>query len=211
MTENISVSWFHRARELAALYSLPDPVLILTEPPAKESFRVLVKKNITEFWRKILSNNVKQKKSLRFIQSDFLPLDKGPHPIFTSCEDSVTAVRAAIVQARIFSGRYRDDLLSSKWTEGASGHCSMPGCNFYPGDIIHLLSGNCPALASLLKSTLDHSLVILSDWPHLMDIAISALPFDSETWCKFLVDPTCFPSVILLDPKTACIAKNVQL
>ena len=93
-----------------------------------------------------MTDSVKQKSSLKFIKPDFLPLNKGPHPMLTSCGNSINAVRAATVQAQIFSGRYRDDLLVSKWTPGASGSCTLPGCSFYPGDCIDLLSRNCPSL-----------------------------------------------------------------
>ena len=66
----------------------------------------------------------------------------------------------------------------------------MPGCNFYPGDSVHLLSGECPALTPVLHSTLSHSLNILSQWPTLLEIAKHALSLSREQWAEYIVDPT---------------------
>ena len=123
----------------------------------------------------------------------FLPIGRRPHPIWTSCCGSQSAVKAATVQARILSGRYRDDLFVSRYSQG-DGSCSF--CSFYPGDYVHLLSGTCPSLAPALKLSLQNSIRILSDWPLLLSPVLSSLSKSPEEWAQFVVHPTVNSEVI---------------
>ena len=93
-------------------------------------------------------------------------------PLF-SCEGSPTATKAVILQAQAMSGRYRDDYLMSKW-HGATDCCRLPNCGFYPGDLVHFLSGSCPALRDALSNTLQHSLDGLTNTPYLIPPIVSA-------------------------------------
>ena len=54
---------------------------------------------------------------------------------------------------------------------------SLPGCGQVPGDVAHLLSGECLALQPYLATTLHH----LSDMLHLLHPVLSALHGDRET------------------------------
>ena len=152
-----------------------------------------VKKSILEFWHQKLSESAKLKPSLKFLKTDFLPLGSSPHPLWLSCQNSPSATEAATLQAQILCGRYRDDLLCSKWN-GSSGECSL--CSHFPGDCIHYLSGGCPPLRQPLAVTLSHSLSRLSSTSFLIPPVLSALRSSPSAWCGFLADPSVNENVI---------------
>ena len=142
-----------KTRLLTKQYGLPYPILVLVSPPTKLRFNKLVRNKVLEYWHSKLLNDMETKSSLKFLKASFLPLGVGPHPLWLSCEGSQTAIAAAVIQATIITGRYRDDYLVSKWNPQYTGNCS--NCNFFPGDVTHYLSGNCPSLSSQLQITLD--------------------------------------------------------
>ena len=109
----VKSSWFYEVRELCALYSLPDPLLILLNPPSKTVWKNSVKEHVIAFWHHKLSVEVESRPSLCFLRPHFLPLNGQPHMLWLSCESSRTAVRAATVVARLLLGRYRHDLFRS--------------------------------------------------------------------------------------------------
>ena len=195
-----SFSWFSRARELSVKYSLPDPIHILSDPPAKNKFRKLVKKKIFDFWHKWLVSGIESKSSLKYIRPQFIPLGQGPHQILLCCEDSPSATEAALVVCQILCGQYKDDYRLSKWDSSgkSSGCCSMPGCGYFPGDVLHYLSGDCPALCFALSSTLTNSLNLLPSFPDLSSPVLSALNRPAVDWAKFVLDPTTDVQVIRL-------------
>ena len=97
----------------------------------------------------------------------FLPLGRGAHPMWWTCYSSSSAVWAATVMAKMLSGRYRSCWLRRHWTQ-ESGACRLPGCGQVPGDVAHLLSGECPALQPYLATTLQHLSEMLAPHPHLL-------------------------------------------
>ena len=123
-----------------------------------------------------------------FILGDdlYLPLGCGPHPLWLSCYGSESAIAAAKIQAKILSGRYRDDYLVSKF-KNTDGSCT--NCGAYPGDVTHYLSGSCPVLSRQLNSTLNYSLDILSEFPLLKETTLAALTRSPEDWTSYLLDP----------------------
>ena len=79
-----------------------------------------------------------------------------------------------------------------------SGACRLPGCGQVPGDVPHLLSGECKALQPYLASTLQHLLDMLSSHPHLLPPLIAALNGDRDSTTQFFLDPSTDPAVIQL-------------
>ena len=114
-----------------------------------------------------------------------------------TCCSSPSAVRAATVQAKMLGGRYRLCWLHRHWT-GESGACRLPGCNVIPGDIAHILSGECTALKPALNKTLDHVNEILTPFPLLLPPVLAALQGDREALTTFILDPSTDPEVISL-------------
>ena len=191
-------SWFAQVRDLTVQYSLQDPLLTLASPPSsKSTWKSKVKSAITTYWHKKLTAEALNLPSLQFLCPSFLPLGRGTHPMWATCGSSPTAVRAATVQARMISGRYRTDWLRRHWT-GESGACRLPACTSTQGDLPHLLSGACTALAPTLARTLQYWNKCLSPLPHLLPPVLAALQASPHTFTKFLLDPSSDSSVISL-------------
>ena len=106
-------------------------------------------------------------------------------------------MRAATVQAKMLSGRYRSCWLRRHWT-GESGACRLPGCGQVPGYVAHLLSAECPALQPYLATTLPHLLAMLTPNTELLSHVMKAMTSDKETATQFLLDPSTNPLVISL-------------
>ena len=157
---SIKNSWFTQVRDLSLQYSLPDPLHILISPPPKNSYKTDVKTAVISFWRVFLIAQAESLPSLCYMKLSFLPLGHGAHPLWWTCSSSSSAVRAATVMAKMLSGRYRSCWLRRHWTQ-ESGACRLPGCGMVPGDVAHLLSGECIALQPSLATTLHHILGML--------------------------------------------------
>ena len=160
----IKNSWFTQVRDLSQQYSLPDPIQIMISPPTKKTFKSDVKTAIFSFWRDTLIDEAESLTSLPYMRLSFLPLGRGCHPLWWTCYSSSSAVRAATVMGKMLSGRYRSCWLRRHWTQ-ESGACRLPGCGQVPGDVAHLLSGECLALKPYLATTLNHLSDILSPPP----------------------------------------------
>ena len=152
LQHSLQLSWFSAVRDLTLQYSLEDPLLTLTSPPSsKTAWKTKVRSAVTAYWHRKLTAAASNLPSLLFLCPSFLSLGRGTHPLWVTCGSSPTAVRAATVQARMLSGRYRTDWLRRHWT-GESGACRLPACTFNQGDLPHLLTGACPALAPSLST-----------------------------------------------------------
>ena len=194
---SIKNSWFTQVRNLSQQYSLPDPLQIMISPPPKILYKSNVKTAISSFWRNSLISEAESLPSLRYMKLSFLPLGHGAHPLWWTCSSSSSAVRAATVMAKMLSGRYRSCWLRRHWTQ-ESGACRLPGCGLEPGDVAHLLSGECPALQPYLATTLHHLLDMLAPHPHLLHPVWTALHGDREEVTAFFLDPSTDPGVIRL-------------
>ena len=152
----------------------------MISPPTKKTFKSDVKTAIFSFWRDTLIDEAKSLTSLRYMRLSFLPLGRGAHPLWWTCYSSPSAVRAATVMGKMLSGRYRSCWLRRHWTQ-ESGACRLPGCGQVPGDVAHLLSGECLALQPYLATTLHH----------LYDMLDHLLPFLNFV-SRILLTCSCF-------------------
>ena len=194
---DVQNSWFVQLRRTTVQYSLPDPLQVLACPPLKILYKSMVKRAVRSYWHTTLAAQAAPLSSLRYLRPAFLPLGTGPHPLWWTCGSSTSAVRAATVQAKMLSGRYRSCWLRRHWTD-ESGACRLPGCGAVPGDVAHLPSAECPALKPHLATTLYHLQDLLSLHPHLLPPVQKALHSDREAATSFLLDPSTDPQVIVL-------------
>ena len=194
---SIPNSWFTALRLLSAQYALPDPIQTLVSPPEVKLFKSTVKSAVTSHWHSALMTMAAPLNSLRYLRPGFLPLGQGPHPLWWTCQSSPSAVRAATVQAKMLSGRYRSCWLRRHWTH-ETGACRLPGCGMSPGDVAHILCGECPALQEALSQTLTNIQEILSHHPVLLPPVHTALNSDKEALSAFILDPSTDPAVITL-------------
>ena len=194
----LASSWNFAAQTVAISYDLPLPLHILTNPYPKSKLSRIVKSKMVDSFHSSLCESAKRKSSLKFLQPQFLPISRGPHPLWLSCGSSRSAIRSAKIQAVILSGRYRDFKLLAK-INNDSENCKLPGCVALVGDCEHLLSGDCPALQHSLHETLSSSLNLLSlSSPLLVPPVLLALSRGSFEWTKFLLNPSVDVEVLKL-------------
>ena len=169
----------------------------MVSPPTKLQFKGKVKSAIKEYWHAALVRQAASLPSLRYLRLPFLHLGAGPHPVWWTCGSSSSAVRAATVQIKMLSGRYRSCWLRRHWT-GEPGVFRLPGCGQVPSDVAHLLSAECPALHPYFASTLPHLLTMLSHNRELIALVLNAMISDKDTDTSFLLDPSTNSAVIAL-------------
>ena len=156
-----------------------------------------MKTAVSTYWHKQLVAQAANLPSLHYLRCPFLPLGSGPHPLWWTCQTSPSAVRAATIQAKMLSGRYRSCWLRRHWT-GDSGACRLPGCGKSPGDTAHLISGECSALHPYLATSRIHLQELLAPHPQLLPLVLDALEADRETTTTFILDPSTNPLVLVL-------------
>ena len=192
-------SWFCQIREISLRYSLPDPMVTLTSPPSSKSlWKKSVKTAVCQYWHRELAAKAASLPSLCHLRAPFLPLGRGPHPLWWTCGSSASANRAATVQARMLSGRYRSDWQRRHWGPGETGACRLPSCSSQQGDLEHLLTAACPALASALARTLQHCTSFLSSNPVLLSTVQAALAREPGDFVSFVLDPSTDRAVLAL-------------
>ena len=194
---HVKNSWFTVVRSVSQKYLLPDPLQIFISPLSKKPFKSAVKKAVISHWHAALQAETEQKTSLVFLSPAFLPQGRGPHPLWWTCGSSPSAVRAATVQAKMLSGRYRTCWLRRHFGLGETGACRLPGCGMVPGDTA-LLRGECPALLPALSSTISNLQQQFSSCQQLALPLLSALQGDRMQISTFILDPSTNSQVIAL-------------
>ena len=145
-----SKSWFFSIRTLCSLYNLPHPLLILQNPPSKDSGKSLIKSHIVSYWEEKLRLSAKNLTSLAYFHPEYMSL-LHPHPLYTACGDNSFEVTKCLVVVRMLSGRYRTDKLLSHFDKNEDHRCQL--CFSESGDIEHLLV-HCSALSDVRQNQL---------------------------------------------------------
>ena len=194
-----SHSWFLQVRDICSLYSLPDPLTILTDPLSKESHKKLMKSKVRDYWETIFRAEAAKLLSLVYFKPHFYSLTR-PHPIWSSAGSNPYEVEKACCQAKMLSGRYRTCLLSRHWSGDSSGCCSLPTCRLdpTPGTLPHILT-ECVDLAPARQRVISLWSEYLRDKPILLPtIKLYTVGTKSSLFIQFLVDCTVLPDVIAL-------------
>ena len=109
----------------------------------------MVKKRIVDYWEQKLRHEAANLPSLHYFKPTFMSL-LSPHTIWTTAGSSPTKVAMATQRARLLSGRYQLEALSSHWTH-SSGTCRLsPSCASVE-DIDHFLK-TCSALHKIREN-----------------------------------------------------------
>ena len=197
-----SCSWFLMVRSLCTKYSLPDPLVLLSNPPTKSSYKRLTKAKIVDFWESKLKLDAAPLDSLLFFQPQFYSLTK-PHPIWTSAGNNPYEVEKACCQARMLSGCFRSCWLSRHWSGDSSGFCSLPTCRLNPtsGTLSHILT-ECedvsPARQRVFLLWAEH----LKNKPFFLPIVRKYTVGSTKAQqIQFILDCTVLPDVITLQQK----------
>ena len=119
------------------------------------------------------------------------------HSIWATAGASPTKVVMATQQARLLSGRYRTESLTSHWTH-SSGFCRLsPTCN-ESEDILHILK-TCPALEPTREKLYSFTESYCNSHPGVQNIVQTYCRYDTEghRFCQFLLDCSVLPEVIV--------------
>jgi hypothetical protein len=201
-----SKSWFLELQKISLKYLLPHPVTFLNNPPAKQTFKRLVKSSIIDYWEKKLRAQAifLKEGSLKYFDTSYMSLST-THPLFTTCGTSPYEVSKAVIQARYLSGRARVESLTRHWDKSnKEGIC--PLCrNVQPtvGTIEHLLlSGGCPALVEARLSMLAFFQAYMVPRPYLLPIFQALWDVEDSLTMQLLLDCSVIPSVIKMSQES---------
>ena len=121
-------SWFTQVRNLLLMYQLPHPLNLLANPPAKESFKKLVKAKVTDYWETKLRLEASFLPSLPYFCPEFLSLTS-THRLWTSAGNKSYEVAKARIQLLFLCSQYPCAKLTRHWSSDNSlGLCSFPSC-----------------------------------------------------------------------------------
>ena len=187
-------SWFQQIRSLCLLYELNHPLYMLESPPSKNSFKKLVKQQVTKQWEDHFKDEASRLPSLHLFVASRCSLSN-PHNIWTSASDNSFECRKATILARMASGRFRSEYLTRHWSRNRQGYCLSETCEMTVGDLEHLLL-HCPALAvvreRMWRMFFDHSV----QFPALFHFLLRLERSMPEVKMQFFIDPAAFPELL---------------
>ena len=104
----------------------------------------------------------------------------------------------AVIQMRMLSGSYRTEYLCRHWSN-RSGACLANSCSGldYPENIEHILIF-CPSLSDARASSFDLWSATAKKYPLLSPIIRKAMTMQPGFRCRFILDCSTLPDVILL-------------
>ena len=188
-------AWFAQIQALCVMYSLPQPLVLLTSPPEKDAFKLSIKKKVLAYWESLLRDEAKALKSLCYFKPHFMSLLK-PHPLFTSAGTSPYRVTKACIQARMMSGRYRCGALFRHWKPLNSGYCLLSESCKVIEDVPHILQW-CDGLRNVREKLFDHTQKVVISLPdYLREVIYFYCNLSSPSFCDFLLDCSSLPLVI---------------
>ena len=127
-SSSVGNSWFIQVRKLFLQYSLPHPLLFLSNPPQKEVFKKLVKSKVTDYWENKLRMEASFLPSLEYFHPEFMSLSI-PHKLLTSAGSKSYEVAKARIQLLCLANQYPSSKNTRHWsTQNPDGLCSFPVC-----------------------------------------------------------------------------------
>ena len=188
-------SWFYQIVDLCKKYSLPTPLELLQNPLPKSKYKKLIKSKVIDFCESDLRDEAAPLSSLLYFRPQCMSL-VSPHPIWSSAGSSPSKVTMATVQARMLSGRYRTELLCSKWKPECTGLCLLsPLCSSTPEDLKHILQ-DCIALIQTRQNLSEFTCRYCENLPDVSSIVFYFLDPSNPEYCQFLIDCSTIPRII---------------
>ena len=122
-------SCFTQLRDLLLQYHLPHPLLLLRDPPKKESFKKHVKAKVLDYWEQKLRSEAAFLPSLRYFQPQFMSL-ASPHRLWTTAGSNSFEVAKARIQLLFLGSQYPCAQYTRHWSvDNPRGICSYPPCS----------------------------------------------------------------------------------
>ena len=194
-------SWFQKVRAITQLYLLSDPLLLLQNPPTKESWKKTCRAKILDYWELKFRAEAALLPSLKYFQPQFMSLSR-PHPVWTLPENCYEVAKATIV-AMMLSGRYNSDYHVRHWSRtNPTGYCQLCLASRYND---HDLNDDISLPPPL--GTLEHILLECMSLNEARNKCISLwLDYTSDKFLLrdlFMIDGSCKPTTqFLLDPSS---------
>ena len=191
-----SHSWFTQITKICYQYSLPTPLLLLTNPPSQDDFKHTVKQKVLDFWQSKLRMDAKklENSSLAFFKPAFMPLSR-PHLLWTTCHGNSYELNKATIQAKYLSGCFRTEKLLSHFSHTNSQFFQLHPLTETVGDIYHHLVF-CPVLQECRNNIFEYWEQIASDNNAASKILSEIQKATPEIFLQFILDCSVLPHVI---------------
>ena len=204
-------SWFSQVAQLCLTYKLPHPIQFLLCPPAKVTFKTLIKARITDFWEQKLRCDAVNLSSLKYFKSEFYSL-KHPHPILSSAGSNSYEVQKANLQTRLLCQTYNCENRCRHWSKSnPNGYCTAPSCLgsdiHVKGDIHHILA-TCPSLDMTRTKMLSYMLSYSQNVHEIKDIVNTYCSPSHPDFVQFMLDCSALPDVIRLSQEHGTCIKD---
>ena len=170
---NIKNSFFFIVSNILEKYGLPSLSQLVCSAYSKLQWKHIYVKSVNKFWSRQLINEIKTKKTLKYLPVDNLRIGS-THLVWRSLDSTVSDVRKGITKARILTGTY----LLQKNRHSFSGGAVDPvcrHCRLEDEDLLHVLA-RCPAFFEIRDYTVQA----------LKDIVVRKT--NLQTWCSYAKD-----------------------
>ena len=155
----------------------------------------MAKKAVLRYWEGKFRLEAAQLSSLKYFCPTIMSLSS-PHPLWVSASSSSYEISKATVQARMLSGRYRTESLSSHWSSNSNGWCLTPLCvgEKVVEDLDHILS-SCPSLDQTRRNLQFFTRKFAASNPIILPVLEAFCNPEHPLFCQFLLDCSCIPAV----------------
>ena len=152
-----------------------------------------------DYWQGLLRQEALALKSLAYF-NPFVHSLCAPSITWLSAHNNPFESAKSVVVARMISGRYRCEAMSTYWSS-SNGNCQAPSCINKRGDIEHLLL-ECQALAGVREKMLNMwRSKTERQYPELYSFVSQIMASPSPYRVHFLLHPCSFPDIIALGQK----------
>ena len=138
----MSSVFFHTVANVLEQYGLPTLSNLMASDIGKEQWKILCKKAIASYWMKLYGDDIKTKKTLKYLSVRGLRVGHS-HLVWQNL-DTVSAVRKGVIRARSLTGVYllqsNRHVFSNKTVDP---NCRL--CQLGVEDIHHVVT-RCPAI-----------------------------------------------------------------
>ena len=141
--EESSASFTITIRKTLQKYNLPDAYQLVNNMPSKEKWKSMVKEATNKWYQDEVTEDIKNKSSLRFLTIQQNPLDE-PHQIYKHLGSNPHEVDKAAIKARLLTGTYTLQANRHKFNQyEVNKTCEL--CKLETEDRQHFIL-NCTAL-----------------------------------------------------------------
>ena len=148
--EESSASFTITIRKTLQKYNLPDAYQLVNNMPSKEKWKSMVKEATNKWYQDEVTEDIKNKSSLRFLTIQQNPLDE-PHQIYKHLGSNPHEVDKAAIKARLLTGTYTLQANRHKFNQyEVNKTCEL--CKLETEDRQHFIL-NCTALEEPRQNT----------------------------------------------------------